>query len=111
MQEELQAIQTTVSTFCFLLLPPQRDQEIELNAAMTGLPIDTERVHLAYLKRSVFSLETSASKEYKKERMDKSSKALRVTQVVGESLQPISRKFVLIPQNMIMGRTACSLKE
>jgi hypothetical protein len=112
MQEELQAIQTTVSTFCFLLLPPQRDQEIELNAAMTGLPIDTERVHLAYLKRPVFSLETSASKEYKtEERMDKSSKALRVTQVVGESLQPISRKFVLIPQNMIMGRTACSLKE
>lgn len=54
---------------------------------MTGLPIDTERVHLAYLKRSVFSLETSASKEYKtEERMDKSSKALRVTQVVGESL-------------------------
>jgi len=35
---------------------------------------------------------------------------LRVTQVVGESLQPIRGKFVLIPQDMIMGRAACSLK-
>jgi hypothetical protein len=42
--------------------------------------------------------------------MDGSSKTLRVTQVIGESLQPISRKVVLIPQNMVMGRAACSLK-
>lgn len=34
----------------------------------------------------------------------------KTTQVVGETLQPISGKFVLIPQKMIMGRVVCSLK-
>jgi hypothetical protein len=41
------------------------DQEIKLNVK-SGLPIDTERVHLAYLKRLILSLEIGAPKELKK---------------------------------------------
>jgi len=34
---------------------------------------------------------------------------LRVTKIVGKGLQGISGKLVLIPQNMVMGRTTCTL--
>lgn len=66
MQEELQPIQTTVNIlYRNITTPPYLIggwvviKILKLNAK-SGLPIDTERVHLAYLKRLIFSLDISA---------------------------------------------------
>ena len=81
--------------------------------ALGSLPIDTERVHLAYLKKqrnSMFSWPVKTSVHITIKMGPIYNSELRVAQVVRESLQLIGSKLVLIPQNMIMSRPACSLK-
>jgi hypothetical protein len=37
-------------------------------------------------------------------------RAIRIAEVVGKTLQCISREVVLVPQDMVMSRTACALR-
>jgi len=72
-------------------------------------PIETERVHRAYLTKQKHQIQYAAYKFGTGEFEKATQTNLRVAKVVSKSLQSICSKIVFIPQHVIVSRTACTL--
>lgn len=74
----------------------------------SAIPVDTERVQLAYLIRAKRHIIEQT--KHAKHTISPVRAPLRVAQVVCKCLQGISIELVVISQHVVMRRTACSLR-